>query len=113
MQQVVDRPSSRRARFQYLTDKEGFLGSVFLLPAVVYILLLVGVPFFLAIAFSLSDVTVGDTSLDYVGLENFRRILRQPQFRRALLNTFIFTLTAQLIVIFLANILALIFLRGF
>jgi len=113
MQQVVDRPSSRRARFQYLTDKEGFLGSVFLLPAVVYILLLVAVPFFLAIAFSLSDVTVGDTILDYVGLENFRRILRQPQFRRALLNTFIFTLTAQLIVIFLANILALIFYEDF
>jgi len=89
------------------------LGSVFLLPAVVYILLLVAVPFFLAIAFSLSDVTVGDTSLDYVGLENFRRILRQPQFRRALLNTFIFTLTAQLIVIFLANILALIFYEDF
>jgi multiple sugar transport system permease protein len=67
----------------------------------------------LAIAFSLSDVTVGDTSLDYVGLENFRRVLATPQFRRALLNSFIFTLTAQLIVIILANILALIFYEDF
>lgn len=89
------------------------MGSVFLLPAVLYILLLVAVPFFLAIAFSLSDVTVGDTSIDFVGLENFSRILRTPQFRRALLNTFLFTLAAQLIVIVLANILALIFYEDF
>ncbi|MGB3714652.1 MAG: sugar ABC transporter permease [Candidatus Promineifilaceae bacterium] len=89
------------------------MGTVFLAPAVLYILLLVAVPFGLAIAFSLSDVTVGDTSLDYVGLDNFSRILKTPQFRRALLNTFIFTLAAQLIVIFLANILALIFYEDF
>jgi multiple sugar transport system permease protein len=113
MQQVANHPVSKKTRFQYLTDREGFLGSIFLLPAVLYILLLVAVPFFMAIAFSLSDVTVGDTSLDFVGLENFRRILRQPQFLRALLNTFLFTLTAQLIVIFLANILALIFYEDF
>jgi len=113
MQQVAKHPASKKARFQYLTDREGFLGSVFLAPAVLYIILLVAVPFFMAIAFSLSDVTVGDTSLNYVGLDNFRRILRQPQFRRALFNTFLFTLTAQLIVIFLANILALIFYEDF
>lgn len=113
MEQVAKPPVTTKTRFQYLTDREGFLGSVFLLPAVLYILLLVALPFFLAIAFSLSDVTVGDTSLDYVGLENFRRILRTPQFRRALLDTFLFTITAQLIVIILANILALIFYEDF
>jgi multiple sugar transport system permease protein len=98
---------------QYLTDRQGFLGTVFLLPAVLYILLLVAVPFFMAIAFSLSDVTAGDTSIDYVGLVNFKRVIATPQFRRALVNTFIFTLTAQLIVIVLANILALIFYEDF
>ncbi len=113
MEQAPLHPVTAKTRFQYLTDREGFLGTVFLTPAVLYILLLVAVPFGLAIAFSLSDVTVGDTSLDYVGLENFRRILATPQFRRALLNSFIFTLAAQLIVIFLANILALIFYEDF
>lgn len=106
--QVVDRPRSR-----YLADAEGFLGTIFLLPAVVYIVALVGIPFFLAIAYSVTDVTVGDTSLDYVGLENFRRILRTPQFRRALVNTFVFTLLAQLLILFLANILAVVLMLDF
>ncbi len=100
-------------RFAYLTDKEGFLGSLFLAPAVFYIIALVGVPFLLAIAFSLSDVTVGDTGLDFVGLGNFQNIIKTPQFQRALLNSFIFTLSAQILVIILANILALIFYEDF
>jgi multiple sugar transport system permease protein len=97
----------------YLADREGLLGAFFLAPAVLYIILLVGVPFFLAIAFSLSNVTVGNTDLTFVGLENFRRVVTTPQFQRALINTFLFTLAAQLIVIILANILALIMTRDF
>lgn len=91
---------------RHLADSEGFLSGLFLLPAVVYIVALVGVPFVLAIAFSLSDVSVGDSTLDFVGLKNFRSIIRTPQFQRALRNTFVFTLIAQAIVILLANILA-------
>jgi multiple sugar transport system permease protein len=113
MEQAAKQPVTVKTRFQYLTDREGFLGTVFIMPAVLYILLLVAVPFGLAIAFSLSDATVGDASFDYVGLVNFERILRTPQFRRALLDTLLFTLIAQLIVIFLANILALIFYEDF
>lgn len=101
------------SKLAYLTDKEGFLGTVFLAPAVIYILLLVGFPFLLAIAFSLSDVTVGDTGLDFDGLNNFQNVIKTPQFRRALLNTFFFTLAAQILVIILANILAMIFYEDF
>ncbi|MFQ5613913.1 MAG: carbohydrate ABC transporter permease [Anaerolineae bacterium] len=100
-------------RARHLVDREGFLGVLFLLPAVVYILALVAVPFFVAIAFSLTDVTVGDTSLDFVGLENFRRVIKTPQFQRALLNSFVFTLVAQFLVIVLANILAVVLSQEF
>ena len=79
---------------------------LFLLPAVVYIVILVGVPFFLAIAFSLSDVTVGDTSLDFVGLDNFRSIIKTSQFQRALMNSFLFVIVAQVLIIVLATTLA-------
>lgn len=113
MEQVAQQESRRQSRFAYLFDREGFLGPLFLAPAVIYIILLVGFPFLLAIAFSLSDVTVGDTSLDFEGLGNFRDVIRTPQFQRALLNTFVFTLVAQLLVIILANILALIFYEDF
>lgn len=98
---------------RYLTDREGVLGPLLLLPAVVYIVALVGIPFFVAIAFSLSDVTVGDTSPNFVGLENFRNIVKAPQFRRALINSVLITFVAQAVIIVFANILALILAEDF
>ncbi|HEX6386675.1 MAG TPA: sugar ABC transporter permease [Anaerolineae bacterium] len=101
------------SRMHYLADREGLLSTLFLLPAVLYIIVLVGIPFFLAIAFSLSDATIGDASLDFVGLQNFREVTRTPQFRRALVNSFAFTIVAQVIIIILANILAVVLAEDF
>lgn len=91
----------------YLLDREGFLGGVMLLPTVLYIVLLVGLPVVLAIIYSFSDVKTGDLSVDFVGLETFNVVVNDPQFRRALGNTFVFTIVSQILVIVLANILAL------
>lgn len=106
-------PDAQQAPGAFLADREGLLGFLFLAPAVLYIVGLVGIPFFLAIAFSLSDATIGDASLDIVGFRNFVRAVQAPQFQRALLNSFIFTIVAQIIVIILANILALVLSRDF
>lgn len=111
--ELVAYPAPETPRGRYLADHEGLMGTLFLAPAVLYIVLLVGVPFFLAIAFSVTDVTVGNTSMDFVGLDNFRRVVTTPQFRRALINTFFFAVVTQIIVIILANILALIMTRDF
>lgn len=108
MQSTMTENTPQKTRFRYLTDNERFLSWAFLLPAVLYIVLLVGLPFVLAIAFSLADVTVGDTSLDFVGLENYARVIQTPEFRQSLKNTFAFAIISQLIVIVLANILAVI-----
>jgi multiple sugar transport system permease protein len=113
MQQAAQNDSPRPSRLAYLTDRQGFLGPAMLAPAILYIVLLVGLPFLLAIAFSLSDVTVGDTSLEFDGLNNFANVIKTPQFQRALINSFVFTLGAQILVIILANILALIFYEDF
>jgi multiple sugar transport system permease protein len=94
--------------FRYWTDREDLLGSLFLLPAVIYIFALVGIPFLIALAYSVSDVTVGNTSLDFVGLRNFEAILKTPQFRISLVNSIVFTIISQIIIIVLANILALV-----
>lgn len=111
---AIETPPGRRSEFlASLPDREEILAPAFLVPAVAYIVLLVGIPFVLAIAFSITDVTVGDTSLDYVGLRNFRAVFRTPQFRRALVNSVVFTVAAQLIVIVLANILAVILAEDF
>jgi multiple sugar transport system permease protein len=101
----------RRRRF--LLDREGLLAPVMLLPAVVYIFALVAIPFFLAIAYSLSDVTVGDPSFDFVGLRNFRAVLRDPVFRRSLRNSLFITGVTMVLVLVLAKILALVLTRDF
>ena len=105
--------SARPSRSGVISDNERLLGALMLAPAVIFILLLVGLPLLIAVAFSLSDVNVGDTSLDFVGLDNFRRVIRAPQFQRAVVDTIVFTAAALLIILVLANILAVIFTQDF
>ena len=88
---VADRQLSPATVKVGIADREKVLGALFLLPAVAYIIALVGVPFFAAIAYSFSDVTAGDPSFDWVGLANFRAIFRDAVFWRSLQNTFVFT----------------------
>ncbi len=108
MQENIINETPQKSKFRYLSDSKGFLSWAFLLPAVLYIVLLVGFPFVLAIAFSLADVTAGDTSLNFVGFENYARIIQTPEFRQSLKNTFVFGIISQIIVIVLANILAVV-----
>ena len=88
-------------------DDSRLMGIVFLLPATLYILLLVGMPFVTSMLFSVSTATVGNASFNYVGLRNFENVWASPAFHDALLNTFLFTVIAQLFTLVLANILAL------
>jgi multiple sugar transport system permease protein len=104
-------PAERPKR--YLFDRDGVLAPLMLLPSVVYILALVAIPFFLAIAYSLSDVTVGDPSFDYVGLRNFRAVLDDPVFRRSLTNSLFITAVTMILVLVLAKILALVLTKDF
>ncbi|HEX2192218.1 MAG TPA: sugar ABC transporter permease [Acidimicrobiales bacterium] len=101
----------RRKRF--LLDRDGVLAPLMLLPSVAYIVALVAIPFFLAIAYSLSDVTVGDPSYDYVGLRNFRAILDDPVFLRSLRNSLFITFVTMVLVLVLGKILALVLTRDF
>jgi multiple sugar transport system permease protein len=83
------------------------LGIAMFAPSVLYIALLIGVPFVLAVLYAFSDARIGSTGLHYVGLENFRSILHSPSFRKALRNSIVFTLCAQVIVIVCSNILSI------
>ncbi len=97
-----------RDRGRYLLDRTSLLGPLLLLPAVVYILALVGFPLVLALLYSVSDATIGDQSIDLVGLDNFADAWGDSGFRQALRNTVVFTLVSQIVVVILANILALV-----
>ena len=88
-------------------DDERWLGRLLIAPAVIYIVALVGFPFVLAIYYSLSDATVGSSTLHFVGLRNFRSIMDNPTFWESMRNSIVFTLVSQVLVVVLGNILAL------
>ncbi len=100
-------PVVNEGRFWF--ERERVLGPLFLLPAVVYIVALVGFPLVLAVLYAFSDVTVGDPRISqFVGFENFRAVWNDRVFQKALQNTIVFTLISQVIVLILANLLAMI-----
>jgi multiple sugar transport system permease protein len=78
-----------------------------LLPAVLYIFALVGVPFLLAILYSVTDIKVASDRFEIVGARNFRDALASPTFRAALRNSFLFAVTSQIVVIAAATVLAI------
>lgn len=104
-------------RRRYWLESERVLGPLMLAPAVLYIVLLVGIPLVLAVLYAFSSVSAGDPRIDswsdFVGLRNFRNVWNDGVFTKSLRNTIVFTLGSQAIVIVLANILAQVMLADF
>jgi multiple sugar transport system permease protein len=65
----------------------------FVAPAFFLLLFLVAYPFVLSVWFSLSDARVGDSGT-FIGLDNFRRLLRSSIFLQTLQNSIVFTALA-------------------
>ena len=87
--------------------RQRWLGPAMFLPAILYVVALIGVPFALAFFYSVGNVKVGSVGYKFVGLHNFRSVLQSPTFGIAVRNSFIFTIATQVIVIVCANALAL------
>ncbi|MFQ5968806.1 MAG: hypothetical protein ACE5MI_14575, partial [Acidimicrobiia bacterium] len=68
--QVLAEVPPWRGRLRHVLDSERWLGRFMLTPAILYIAALVGFPFFLALFYSFSDVTVGSPAANVVGLKN-------------------------------------------
>lgn len=104
---------SRNQHWRFFFDNEKVLGPLMIAPAIIYILALVGYPLILAFVYSFSDITVGSTHLNIVGLENIKSLIGDFEFKIALKNTIFFTAVSMMIVLVLAKILALILLKDF
>lgn len=94
-------------------EQRRVLAVALISPAVLFIALLVGGPFILAIYLSFTDATAGSLSGHWVGLHNFVAQWNNQIFRQALWNTFLFTVVSQVIVLFAAGILAHALIRPF
>jgi multiple sugar transport system permease protein len=85
-------------------DRGGTLGGLMLAPAVLYIVALVGVPFVMAIALSLSSATIGNPSIHgFVGLHNYIAVAHEQAFPIALRNSVIVTIATLVLVVVLAT----------
>jgi len=104
---------SRLGRLRYVTERRGFLATLLISPAVLFIAALVGVPLVLAIYLSFTDATGGSLTGKWIGLANFRADWHNPIFRNALWHTFLFTAISQAVVIVCAGLLAHAFVRNF
>src|SRR5213078_594003 len=74
---------------------------------------LVGAPFVLALIYSLTSVSLGGHSFNFVGLQNFVAAVRDPSFRRAFWNTILFAVASQIVVLILSSVLAIALQRDF
>jgi|SRR5450432_499679 multiple sugar transport system permease protein len=104
----------KRARITSMgAAKSPLLGAAMFAPAILYIVLLIGAPFMLAVFYAFSDARIGSNELHYVGFENFRSILQSPSFLKAIKNSVVFTICAQIIVLICSNILAIVLEKKF
>jgi multiple sugar transport system permease protein len=104
-------PTSRRWR-RALEDRR-VLAPLLIAPAVVFMALVVGVPFFWAIYLSFTDAIGGSLSGNWVGFDNFTNVWSDDNFRRALRNTLIFTFASQALVVIGAAVLSAFLVRDF
>ena len=106
----VPKPASR---FRFILDRRDVLGTIFIAPAVLYVLLLVGVPLLLAVYYSVSAYTIYNPTWQFVGLANFSELVRDPVFQKTLTNTFILTFGSQILGLVLGKFGALLLMRPF
>lgn len=74
--------------------EETLIGYLFVAPIVAVLLLLVAYPFFKAFELSLSDKMIGFPDPSFVGLNNYVRLFKDPNYWRTLGNTVVFTVCA-------------------
>ena len=113
MAAVAESVSKPASRLRFILDRHDVLGAIFVSPAILYVLLLVGLPLLMAVYYSVSAYTIYNPSWQFVGLANFKQILEDPEFRHTLSNTFIFTFGSQILGLILGKFGALVLLRPF
>jgi len=94
-------------------EGERLLGYALLLPAIVYIVALIGYPFVLAVWIALTNQTVGSANAKFVGFDNFGWAWENSIFQTALRNTLLLTFGTELVKMVLGTTLAFLLVRPF
>lgn len=91
----------------------GLLGYLTILPAALYVALLVGVPLLLAIWYSVSNVSVNNLNGSFVGLHNYIALANDPTFVVALINTVIYGGVSTIMTAVIGTLMAFVLVENF
>jgi multiple sugar transport system permease protein len=84
---AATRPTAGRPATGRPPHGDAFAAAAMTLPAAAGLVAFVGIPLLLAIGMSLTNLRLGSPlPVEWIGLEQYRRLLEDPTFRRALLN---------------------------
>jgi len=103
---AVASPRSPGRRWLNVFEQQRFLAGLLIGPAILFIIVLVGGPLAMAVYLSLTDAVGGTLTGEWVGFDNFLNAWEDPNFRRALRNTLLFTVVSQAIVLVCAGLIA-------
>ncbi len=103
----TDASGARRLKHQQQRN-ENIIGYVFVTPALLAFLMFIAFPFFFSLFLSLTEWNFlsGLQNLKFVGLQNFRELLRDRRFGKAFFNTFTYALATVPTSILIALVLA-------
>ena len=87
MEARAARLGGRRGRWRHALESRRVLAPLLIAPAVIFMALVVGVPFVWAIYLSFTDAIGGSLTGNWVGFDNFTNAWHDENFRRALRNT--------------------------
>ena len=100
-------------RWRRALEDRRVLAPLLIAPAVIFIVLVVGIPFGWAIYLSMTDAIGGSLTGNWVGFDNFTNLWSDDHFQKALRNTLIFTFASQAIVLVGAAVLSHYLIRDF
>src|SRR5262245_16035160 len=98
-------------RFDYWLEQERVLGYVLLAPALVLLVIFVAYPFAFGLYISMTDSRIGHPG-DFIGLDNFVRLLDDPTFRQTVANSFLYTIITTIVKLVMGMVMALLLNRA-
>ena len=110
---AVGRRAREAAWWRAPSVRRYVFGYTLLAPAVLYVTLLVGLPFLFSLYLAVSDASVGVPVARFIGLENFASALENSVFWTAVRNTFVFTIGAGIMKGLLGTTLAFLLVQPF
>lgn len=105
---LANREAPKVARESRLTlaNRKALTGYLLVVPALILLLGLVAYPFFFAINISFTDRVVGQPG-NWIGLDNFRYLAKNPSFIKTIQNTIIMVVVSDILKLFIGLGLAM------